>query len=198
MEMQKERPPFVRFDWKEYGTDIEASNREGRPIPKTVPFAFITPAGGHGRDVFEHVAEEWLKNIREKAINGNYNPDWVKRFEMQYEEWKKGNELPREGTPVKTWHAVNKEQQNRLLALGFLVIEDLAAVTDTDIGRIGLDGRYLRDLAKQWLGGKDQAVQVKKIADLEQANRDKDETIKRMQEKLAELEAALPKQKKAA
>lgn len=187
--IQRDRPPFIRFDLMESGVDKEASERAGRPVPRTVPFVFITQPGS--KDVLEAEADEWLERKRREAIEGRYSPEWVQRFQLQYDEWKKGNELPREGTPIKTWYALNKEQINRLIAIGLTTIEDLASYPDSSLGTIGLDGRYLRDLAKNSIKeGLDVGVQAKKIADLEQSNRDKDETIKTMQAQIAALSAA--------
>src|ERR1700730_18061938 len=91
------RPPFVRFEEREMGLDAELSEKEGRPIPRVVVMACITPHGS--KDVVEKLATEWLEQIRKQALNGMYNLDWSNFFHAQFEEWKKGNELPREGTP---------------------------------------------------------------------------------------------------
>lgn len=182
------KAPIVQFDYMEYGVDSEASQKAGRPIPKVVPFAFIQP------DKFTRVeapAEEWLAKKRNEAIEGKCNPDWVTRWEMLYQAWKKGEELPLDGQPIRTWAALNKEQNIRLIALGFLTIEQLAEVPDTTLAMIGLDGRYLRDLARKTLeqntNGGAQAIQ---IAALEQSIRDKDVTINAMQGRLEALEKA--------
>lgn len=178
------RPPLVRFEDREYGINHEASERAGRPIPNVVPFALITPFGS--KDIVEKVAEEWLSQIRHRAMQGGFPSEWVAQFERQFEEWKKGNELPREGTPVKTWQAISKEQQVRLIALGYSVIEDLAQCPDSGLGTIGLDGRYLRDLARKW-GDTDTAAIIKRAADLEAKVREQDEMISRMSEQLSQL-----------
>lgn len=197
LEIKGERPPFVRFDFQEYGIDLEASKKAGRPIPRTIPFVFITPHGS--RDVVEKSAEEWLQQITDKAIQGSFNPDWVQRFKLQYSEWLKGNELPADGSPIKTWIAINKEQVNRLLALGIPTVEDLAAFPDSNLGMIGLDGRYLRDLAKTWLQeSKDKGVNVRRLAELEQENSTMKEVIERLSEKVAALETSQPKRERKA
>src|SRR5271170_7688117 len=96
----QERPPFVRFEEREYGRNHEASLLAGRPVPGVVTFVCITPAGS--RDSVEKFAETWLSEINDKAARGEYNPEWASRFRLQFEEWKKGHELPREGTPIMT------------------------------------------------------------------------------------------------
>ena len=148
-QIRQDTPPFVRFEHMEYGVDAEASEKAGRPIPKVVPFALIMQHGS--KDCVEKPAEEWLAQIRQRAIDGTYNPQWAERYRLQYEEWKKGNELPREGTPVKTCALFNGEQAKRLVALGITTVEDLAQIPDQALGGIGLDGRVLRDMARTYI-----------------------------------------------
>lgn len=185
----KEAPPFVTFEYMEDGIDQEATLAAGRRIPKVTAFALIRQIG----DKFtctEKKAEEWLDQIEQKAIAGTYPPEWAQRYKMAFEQFKKGEELPREGTPVKTWPAPTREQVLRLLALGLTTVEDLAATPDQGLSNIGLDGRYLRDLAKNYVdSGKDTAGIVKKLADAEQSIRDKDDQIKRLEERMNALEA---------
>ncbi len=190
--MRKDAPPYVRFEYQEYGVNAEASKTSGRQIPNVVPFALIMQHGS--KDVTEKVAEEWLDQIDVQARDGRYNPDWVSMFRRQFEGFLRGNELPRDGTPIRTWAAINREQVMRLLALEITTVEDLAAQPDSGLGRIGLDGRNLRDLAAHYIAdGKGAAGNAKKIADLEETNRQQADTIKRMQESIQALEAALPR-----
>lgn len=190
--MAKEAPPFVTFDYMEAGVDEEASAKAGRQIPKFKPFATIRQIG----DKFaatDKDAEEWLKDIEMKARMGQYNPEWAQRYRMQYDAFLKGDELPRHGQPIKTWAAINREQVLRLIAIGITTVEDLAAQPDQALGMIGLDGRYLRDLAKTFIAqGLDAGKTSKQIANLEQSNRDKDEQIQRMSDRLAALEKQQP------
>ena len=84
-----------------------------------------------------------------------------------------------------------------MLALGITTVEQLSAVPDNALSNIGLDGRNLRDLARNFIdAGQNQGTLAKKLADAEQTVRDQAEQINRMNERLAALEAA--KGKKAA
>jgi len=189
VQMRQEAPPFVRFEYMECGTDAEASAKAGRPIPIVRPYALIMQHGS--KDVVEKNAEEWLEQIAVKAADGRYNPEWVARFRLQYEAFTKGNELPREGTPVRTWPAPNREQVIRLIALGITTVEDLASVPDSGLGNIGLDGRHLRDLARNYIeAGQGAGVMAKKLADQELLIREQAEQIRRMQASIEALEEA--------
>ena len=163
--IQKERPPYVRFEEREVGIDPVATEKEGRQIPLMRVLALITPHGS--KDVIEKWADQWLGEIKTKAMKGEYPLEWSTHFHLQYEEWKKGNELPRSGTPIKTWQmiAIN-EQRSRLIAIGITTVEDLAAVPDSGLAQIGLDGRYLRDLARGWVNeAREKGAGAKELAD---------------------------------
>lgn len=158
------RPPYVRFEQREMGINVDATAKEGRPIPRVMNLACITAHGG--KDVHEKGAEEWLAQIKRQALAGEYPAEWLSHFELQYKEWQRGNELPREGTPIKTWAMCTREAATRLIAIGITTVEDLGEVNDQSLGTIGLDGRYLRDMARGWLGeAKDKGSNAKALAD---------------------------------
>jgi hypothetical protein len=188
LQIFSERPPFVRWEEREF-PDPTASEKAGRPVPRIVVMACITPHSS--KDCIEKPAEEWLAQIKAKAAKGDYNPEWVRFFRASFDEWKLGNELPREGTPVKTWQMTTREQTSRLIAIGYRVVEDLAQVPDSGLGEIGLDGRYLRDLARSWIQeGKDKGITARALADanaeIERLKGMNDEMIARLERLEAE------------
>lgn len=158
------RPPFCRFEEREHGLDPVATEKAGRPIPRTVVMALITPHGS--KDCVEKIAEEWITGLKQKALQGAYPLEWANFFRESFEEWKKGNELPREGTPVKTWAMCTREAATRLVAIGISTVEDLAEFPDSNLSVIGMDGRYLRDMARGWITeAKDKGANAKALAD---------------------------------
>lgn len=188
--LQKEIMPHVRFENKDYGRDEEASKQSGRHIPRNATFIIITSHGS--KDSTEQLVDEWLPRKRLEASRGLYSGDWVDFFEKQYEAWKKGHELPRQGTPILTWQMVSPEQNSRLRAMGFTVVEDVAAIPDSGLGMIGLDARNLRDMARAWLAeGQDKGINARALAD---ANAKIDElkaTVERQAEHLNRLQARI-------
>lgn len=184
------RPPFVRFEEREMGIDQQATEKAGRPIPRTVVMACITSHGS--KDVHEKPVEEWLKGIKDKAMRGEYSIEWKNHFELQYSEWLKGNELPREGTPIKTWAMCSREAGGRLIAAGITTVEDLAEFPDSNLNVIGMDGRYLRDMARGWINeAKDKGANAKALADANVKISTLEETINRQADRLQRLEARL-------
>jgi hypothetical protein len=189
------RPPFVRFEERELGIDPDATEKAGRPIPRMVIIACITSHGS--KDVFEKPAEDWLKDKKRQAMDGSFPVEWYNRFELQFNEWRKGNELPREGTPIKTWAMCTREAAHRLVATGITTVEDLAEFPDSNLSVIGMDGRYLRDLARGWINeAKDKGTNAKALADanveierLKAANESLAERVDRLAARLEERES---------
>jgi hypothetical protein len=190
------RPPFVRFEDREMGLNAEATEKEGRPVPRVVNMACITPHGS--KDVFEKIAEEWLDQIKRQSLAGQYPTEWYQHFKLQFEEWQKGNELPREGTPIKTWQMTTRDQARRLIAGGVTTVEDLAAFPDSNLSVIGMDGRYLRDLARSWITeAKDKGANAKALADANVEIATLKETIDRQTARMNRLEQRLEEKEQA-
>jgi hypothetical protein len=177
------RRPMAMFDYSEDGKHVIAKIMQH----------------GDKFGVTEKIADEWLAHIEKEAAMGRYDASWVAQFKAEHAAFLKGNDLPREGTPILTWAAITREQIKRLISLNITTVEDLAAFPDSGLGTIGLDGRTLRDLARNVVDAKTHGVGEieKKLADAEQRERDLKATVERMDARMKELEAALPKKKAA-
>jgi len=185
--LQDARPPFVQFETREYGVDQDASQEAGRPVPAMMEFVMVTGFGS--KDVYEAPAADWIGRIRQRAIKGEYPSEWAQRFQLQYDEWKKGNELPRSGTPIQTWQMLTTQQRARSKAAGYTTVEDLAACPDSTLSELGLDGRYLRDTARTWIKeAKDIGSTTKDLADARAEIERQAQTIADMNERMKALE----------
>jgi hypothetical protein len=127
MDKREERPAYVRFQRRPI-KDAAASEREGKYMAKDVDYALVTPP--YSRDVFEQVATEWLAQMEKEVRNNRLPREWYERYEAAYERWKKGEELPLNGTPIKGWAVLSPEEGRR---------------------RIGMGAQDLCDKAKAWL-----------------------------------------------
>lgn len=190
--LMKEIMPYVQFANKDYGRDEEASRKAGRHIPRNATFIIITSHGS--KDSSDHLVEEWLPRKRLEASRGAYNLEWVEKIEKAYEAWKKGHEVPREGTPILHWQMVSPEQNTRLRALGITTVEDLAAIPDSGLAEVGLDARVLRDLARNWImEGEQKGINAQELANAQQKLRDQEGMIQQLKARLTALEAAQDK-----
>lgn len=145
---RKERPAYVRFERRAI-EDKSASLREGRFMSKDVDFALVTPP--YSRDVYEEHADTWLKKMRGQAAKGRIPAAWYERYQETYDRWKRGEEMPLNGTAIKGWPVISPAQQKNLVSMNILTVEDLAAVNDEGLRRIGMGAIALRDKAKAWL-----------------------------------------------
>lgn len=186
------RIPFYSFQNKEHGADPIASAEKGYEVPKMVTFILITPHG-HKGDPMEFFADEFIQRKERESREGRYDQAWVSEFKKSLAAFKEGNELPRDGTPLITWDRILKQRREQLAKL-FPTVEDLAAVPDSSLGSIGLDGRVIRDLAKGDIQAKkDLSPLVKELAETKEDNRRLQEQLSRLAERLDALDDDKPK-----
>lgn len=175
------RVPFFMFQDREHGVNADASKEAGYEVPLVVTFILVTPHGHRG-DPMEFFAEEFIERKGREAREKRYDPSWVAEFKAGLVAHRDGKEIPRHGTPLILWERILKTRRTQL-ATRFPTVEDLAAVPDSSLGDIGLDGRVLRDMARLDIQAKkDLSPVVKELAD---AN----ETIRRQQDQIDKLTA---------
>lgn len=88
------------------------------------------------------------------------NPVWI-AIEASYDAWKKGQELPADGTPLDAWSALSKAQAKAFKDAGFTAVEHIAAMEDGQIARIRLpDVRRIRGLAQAYVAHRNQSAPV--------------------------------------
>ena len=149
--LQQARPPFVEF--KQVAMhDPQKSIELGYRVTRDVDFAFIMQPGS--KDCLEKEASEWLASIRRKSLEGAhdaYPPEWVDGFHKKFDAWKSGQEPPADGTSVKEWPILSPAQVQNFLSLRIITIEDVAALTEEAMQRVGMGSRELREKAREWL-----------------------------------------------
>ena len=170
------RVPFFFFQDREHGVNADASKEAGYEVPMVMTFILITPHGHRG-DPMEFFAEEFIERKGREAREKRYDPSWVAEFKAGLVAHRDGKEIPRHGTPLILWERILKSRRTQL-AMRFPTVEDLAAVPDSSLGDIGLDGRVLRDKARGDIQAKQDLSPV--VAELANAN----ETIRRQQDQL--------------
>lgn len=166
---RKDRPAYVRFERRPM-KDNEATEREGRHVDKDVDFVLVTAP--YSRDVFEQEAKDWFAQRKRDVQNGRLPAEWYDRWVDGYERWKRNEEIPLHGTPIKGWPVISPAQMKNLIAINILTVEDLAAVNDEGKRRIGMGAQDLCDKAKAWLSqAKDKGPLTIENANLKAENR---------------------------
>lgn len=172
------RPPYIEF-YVDAVLDQAASDAAGRRVTKDVNMVRIIPPGG--QLIVEKKPEEWIAQLKRKAIERTHDAfpqEWIDNIQKSYDSWKAGLEPPLNGTSVKEWALLSPAQAQNFINMRILTIEDVAAMTEEAMARVGMGSRNLRDKAREWL----QAKEIASNAVAENAE---------LKAKLATLEARL-------
>ncbi len=187
---RKERPSYVQFETRT-AEDKVASLQEGRYVAREFDVAIVTPP--YSKDAVEFKVDQWLSNIDRNLRDGRIPEEWAKHWRSSYQRWKEGQELPLNGTPIKGWGVISPSQQATLIHVNCKTVEDLAAVNEEGMRRIGMGALDLRNKAQAWLKSmKDHGGATIKIAALEQENSVLKSSIEVLEKRVSALAAAVP------
>ncbi len=142
------KAPYVVFETKAI-EDRDESIKQGHYMTKDVDFAIVTPAGS--KDRIENIVTEWFDHLASEVRNGRFPDAWLSHYKASYREWKAGNELPIDGTPIKSWPMLSPAQRSNLLNWKVMTVEQLAEANEEVIGRLGMGGRALKQQAVAYL-----------------------------------------------
>lgn len=75
----------------------------------------------------------------------------IDKWPKQYEAFKAGHEISLDGIPIEQWPVLRKSQVLELKAIGFQTVEQIAAMNDNVIQKVGMGARELKNLAVAYL-----------------------------------------------
>jgi len=110
------------------------SSQEGRPIYEDRTFVRIQTPGD-----------------TRTTINREATDTDKARFPKSWESFEKGNAEVTEGTPLKQWPGVSASQVRELTHVHVRTVEQLVALSDASIQRMGPGYQQLRQNARNWL-----------------------------------------------
>lgn len=114
--------------------DQAASEREGRPIFKDEErVEVIFPGNQFNKPVFKVTQEH------------------KDRWPDEYKAFKSGQEMALNGTPLEQWPLLKRAQVLEMKAIGFRTVEEIAAMSDLAVQRIGMGGLRMKQLAEAYL-----------------------------------------------
>lgn len=191
IEKLEDRPPYVTFETRSI-EDRDATIQAGHYVGRDVDFAFITPFGS--KDRIERNVAEWFEQLDDQERQERIDPAWVAAYKKMYAAYKQGLELPPNGIPVVNWPGLSPSQVKQLLSLNLRAVEDVAAMNEECIGRLGMGGRALKDRAIAYL---EASNDVGKVAEDAAAMRAENADLKRSNEELLVQVKALAAQVEA-
>ena len=177
--------PYVRFE-RIAVEDPVATREAGHYVARDIDMANITPP--YSKDVMKYKVANWLVQLDSDVNNGRIPVEWLQKYKAAYEAWKKGQELPLEGIPIKGWGVCSPAQQETLIKLHILTVEQLASANEEGLRRIGMGAVDLKNKADAWL------KQLKKagpatieIAELKKENSSLKASVDSLEKRVAEL-----------
>ena len=149
---RKDRPAYVTFH-KVPKEDKAASLAAGRYVAKDVDFVHVTPP--YSKDIMKFKVADWFLQMENDLRNGRIPQEWVELYRKKYQAWQIGQEIPLDGFAIRGWSVLSPAQQETLIHMNVLTVEDLAAINDEGIKRLGMGlGSSVNELrlkAKAWL-----------------------------------------------
>lgn len=153
-------------------------NSEQARVPAIGDFRFTTEYREDPKKPGEMMAEDWVSWIKigdahgsrtsEKIVRLQPNPvrnrpaavEW-RLIEAAYEAWKKGQEIPIDGTPIEAWPGCDQKLAEALKGRNVRTIEQFAEVPDHYLSGIPIpDLRRRQQLARDFLKAKEGQSQV--------------------------------------
>jgi len=190
---REERKAYVRFEMVAE-EDLVASKTEGRYISKDVEYAKITPP--YSKDCVVQKVVTWLAQMEENVRNDRLPRKWADEYLAQLAAWRKGQELPPEGTAIRGWSMISPAQQENCIRVNILTVEDLAGVNDTGARMLGMGSLDLKNKAIAWLAqAKDKGPLTIEVTALKRDREIDRATIETLKEQVKQLMAAKPEKK---
>lgn len=112
-------------------------------------------------------------------------------IEPRYEAWKKGQELPVEGTPLAAFNGLDQAQADRLRSYQIYTVEQLVTLNDTHFTNIGIPGlRNIVENAKRFLTANQGAAVQQALADRDVEIRSLRDMVEQLTMTISELARA--------
>lgn len=147
---RKEQPSLVRFE-RVAVEDKGETRKVGDGVVKYRDEDYVLVTPPYSKDVFRQRAVKWFAQMRIEVEKGRLPRKWFELYEESYKRWQRNEEMPLNGTPIKSWPALSPSQVKMLVSLNILTVESLAAVNDEGLRRIGMGGVELKNKAVAWL-----------------------------------------------
>lgn len=189
--VMKARPPHIRFTMKPV-EDRNATIEAGHTVFLDVPHVIVTPQGS--KDSVEKPVKEWLESVDQQVREDRMPGDWAEKFHQAFAHWKRGEEIPVEGTPLSNWGSISPAELATCKGIHILTLEDLSTANDEAVRRMGMGGLALKQRAKKFM---EAAAGPGKLLEENRALQQKFETAEErrleLETRIAQLEALVGK-----
>jgi hypothetical protein len=186
--------PYVAFETRSE-QDNTATKKQGRVVFRDQDYARITAPGS--RDVHFEKIPQWWGKLELEFKSGRLMPEWVSFWKNSYEQYRKGLEIPVDGTPIKGWNMLSKAQQDNCIQCNILTVESLATINADGVARLGMGAIQLKQRAEAWVAQRDQFEgPAIKMSSLQRENDVLKETVANLTDKVEALSKMVESKKK--
>ena len=183
---------WVQFEQRDV-EDKVAGAALGKYVGVDADFVIITPA--YGKDDVHKTVTSWKEGLTAQLQEGKISQEDVNYYLARYDAWKKGLDMPVDGSPIKGWGVISPAQQKLLISVGILTVEDLATINDEGVRRIGMGAVELRRKANAWIAQlNDKGQLTQKMAGIESENEVLKGQVATLTEQVNKLMAMVPKE----
>jgi hypothetical protein len=170
---------------------IQKLSKDGVPVFRDVELVTVRQPGGVDSIIYE--LDKWLNSVIPSELNsGRLHPDIAEYYRKAAKRFREGQEIPVEGTPIKTWPVLTPAQAETVLGIHIRTVEELANLADDGVRRLGMGGIDLKNKAKAWLSAaSDKGKLAHEMAAIQKKNELQENTIKTLQAQLDELVRAM-------
>lgn len=169
----KDENLIVHFERKPH-LDRAESEKRGRPIYKDRDYITIRVPGDKNRVV--------ERPVRMNPARGQISDP--ERFPRQWQAYQSNQQVTHDGTPLSEWGPMSKSQAMTYQGLNIYTVEQLAGVSDANLGQMGHGARAWRDKAQAYLKATEDSSEVLKLQS--QLSKQTDE-IEMLKQQIAEL-----------
>jgi hypothetical protein len=140
--------PTEHLRIKFYTSDVKqegASKEAGRPIHKSVDMVEIRFPGDN-KTVIQAFADD-----KSRMVPGYGYVSYKQRFPRHWEAYERTKVNLVDGTPLDELTSIESAKRADLKAINIHTVEALATLSDTNMKKLGMDGRVLRETAQAYL-----------------------------------------------
>mgnify|MGYP001597732702 CR=1 FL=1 len=167
---QTERPSWVRFETVPVENKAETL-KQGKWVGQDVDYVCITAP--YSKDEHVQKVSIWKEQMDLQVMQGRIPAAWRDRYLAEYDAFKKGQELPVDGTPILGWGMISPAQQKILISCRIRTVEDLAAMNADGVRHVGMGAVDMKQRAAAWLAQhKEKGPLTVKMASVEAENRE--------------------------
>lgn len=144
--------------------DPAQSRAEGRDIHVEVPYARIQHVGDRN-SIYDQPAHDKFQFVADPHEGSR----WLSAVDMFPDEWRAfmagQHSDPVSGTRIEEFPGISRARAEDLKSLGIRTVENLAALSDAVVSKLGMDGGRLREKARNYIDAASASAEVDRAAD---------------------------------